>query len=203
MADKSTIGKVMSDLEIEEMARGMVTPQYNAAIQGLDQNLETFLSNVGGAQEEAQRRVTDSAIRRGMGRSSRTTYDMSQALNEITKNVGLYTQQIEQQKNRLGADYETNVLNNVYKLRQDNQALWLALQNRGGGRGGRPPQLTAAEIFAGNFNMSGAGAGAAADITGSGHVDIVGPYQNSSYVPYVKPEKPKPSRPAGYFEQFR
>lgn len=166
-ANESTIGQVMSDMEINDLAKQLYTPQYNQAVQSvnnqhdnailtLDNAMADYESGVDEARDDAQQRIRNEMIKKGMGRSDYSSDRLAQAFADIGEEVANYQKQIDAQKlaatNQrsdalalLAADFEANVSNKAFDIRNQQTSMWqwqkefdLALQNmsKGGGGGG-------------------------------------------------------------------
>lgn len=173
----SSTGRVLTGQEIEQQARSLFDPQYQASLsanrqqllntqEAIDAARSDYELGLGRVFDESQQRVISSSVKRGTGRSSITDDALDAAFADIGRQSenfqeDLATQSIAAQRQsdanlaQLTGNYESNILNTIFDLRQQNTAFYqwlqemeLASKGRSGG-GVRQPTLTIEEILAG------------------------------------------------------
>ena len=164
-------GILPSEADIRAQAEAMFEPAFKQSMVAIDSALQTYDTRYGqnltdynkyvdDLMQTTEQSILDSAIKRGMGRSSRTTYEMSEALAGIGNEAQTYRRNIEQdrmdflnqlegQRMALTQTKQDSVMNQVMQLnqyyesvRQFNEQMALRekelslMSNKGGGGGG-------------------------------------------------------------------
>lgn len=203
----NSIDDLLSDAQeaaIQKQARDMYTPAYNAAVlaanQGygsqvssLEADLAAYEQSAEKSKGQAVKTVTNSAIKRGTARGSRTDYDIAESLGDIAEMVLARRKQVGDQLAaltankdatlaQLSSDFETNVMNQAYLLTQQaiQNAMWLAEFNRAN-RGSRPsttPDTTAEDVYETPYSNYAPSAPGQAPTAMAGNVPL--PAQNSA-----------------------
>lgn len=173
----NSIDDLLTDAQeaaIQQQARDMYTPAYNAAVLAANQGYGSQVSSLNAdltayeqsaekSKVQTEKAVVNSAIKRGTARGSRTDYDIAESLGDIAEMVLARRKQVgdqlaslaankESTLAQLSADFETNVMNQAYSLTQQaiQNAMWLAefnRSNRGGGGGSTTPSVSAEDVY--------------------------------------------------------
>lgn len=178
---------VPTEEELRKQAEAIFDPAYQQALDALAAQESTLTTRFGRAKEDygnyidrllkdTQQGIEDSLIKRGMGRSTRAAYEVTEGLANVNRGAQEYLSELEQdyadslkqldtQRSTLAATREQNIQSKILDLMQYYESVRqfnedLALRQRqlelasqgssrggGGGGGGSRSALTAEDIY--------------------------------------------------------